>query len=109
MQQGGNPIRHHHAYLPGMHLLMMPAYLVCRALFGGFDPRLVTFAFFALAALLGPRLVDGGTRQLAAAALGVLKPPVYWEQAFGADHIVPVPPLMAGRPPGPPRSAPAFP
>jgi hypothetical protein len=94
-QMGGNPILHHHAYLPGMHLLMMPAYLLCRALFGGFDPRLVTFAFFALAALLAPRLVDDAPRKLAAAALVAVNPLVYWQQAFGANDIIPAALLMA--------------
>lgn len=94
-QMGGNPILHHHAYLPGTHLLMMPAYLLCRALFGGFDPRLVTFAFFALAALLAPRLVDDAPRKLAAAALVAVNPLVYWQQAFGANDVIPAALLMA--------------
>jgi hypothetical protein len=88
-QMGGNPILHHHAYLPGTHLLMMPAYLLCRALFGGFDPRVVTFAFFAAAALLAPRLVDDAPRKLAAAALVALNPLLYWQQAFGANDVIP--------------------
>ena len=40
--RGGNPILHHHAYLPGTHLVMLPFHLVARACGLPFDPRLVT-------------------------------------------------------------------
>ena len=35
-ERGGNPILRHHAYLPGTHLIMLPAYLALRpaGLFG---------------------------------------------------------------------------
>jgi hypothetical protein len=42
---GGNPILHHHAYLPGTHLVMLPFHLASRAVFGFFDPRAVTLVF----------------------------------------------------------------
>ena len=52
-EYGGNPILHHHAYLPGTHFLMMPFYLASRALFGFFDPRFVTLLFYARASRPG--------------------------------------------------------
>ena len=85
---GGNPILRHHAYLPGTHLMMMPFYLGCRALFGLFDTRFVTTLAFLLAALLATRLVAGEERRLAAAGLVAVNPLVYWQQAFGAHDVL---------------------
>jgi hypothetical protein len=85
---GGNPILRHHAYLPGTHLLMMPFHVVGRALTGGLDPRLVTLLFSAFAAFLAARLVTDPGRRLAAVALVVLNPLVYWHQIFGANDVV---------------------
>src|SRR6185295_4579744 len=39
---GGNPILHHHAYLPGTHALFLPFYLLLGKGIGLFDPRFVT-------------------------------------------------------------------
>jgi hypothetical protein len=72
---GGNPILHHHAYLPGTHLVMFPFYF---ALKGFFDPRVVTLLALLGAALLAARLFDEPERQLTAAALVCLNPFVYW-------------------------------
>ena len=85
---GGNPILRHHAYLPGTHLIMMPFYLACRALFGGFDPRLVTLLAWAVAALLAARLPISPDARLAAAAAVLVNPLVYWHQIFGANDLV---------------------
>jgi hypothetical protein len=93
-EHGGNPILHHHAYLPGTHLLMLPAYLALRGA-GLFDPRLVTLIAYAAAALLAARLVEGPERRLSAAALVAVNPLVYWQQAFGANDLVPAALLLA--------------
>jgi hypothetical protein len=66
--RGGNPILHHHAYLPGTHLLMLPFYLAGRWL-GFFDPRLVTLLFYLATVWLAARLVSGEAARLSAAAL----------------------------------------
>jgi hypothetical protein len=84
---GGNPILHHHAYLPGTHLVMMPAYLLLRGA-GLFDARLVTLLAYAVATLVAARLVTGSDARLAAAALVALNPLVYWPQQFGANDLV---------------------
>lgn len=91
---GGNPIIHHHWYLPGMHLVMLPAYLLSRALVGFFDARLVTFAGFVAAALLAPRLVEGAEARLAAAALFAVSPFVFWHQVFGTNDVLSAVPLL---------------
>ncbi len=92
---GGNPILHHHAYLPGTHLVMMPFYLASRALFGAFDPRFVTLLFYALAVGLAARLPEGAPGRLSAAAVAALNPLVYWHQIFGANDMVLVALLLA--------------
>jgi len=86
-ERGGNPILRHHAYLPGTHLLMLPFHLVGRA-FGFFDPRVVTLLALAVAAFLAFRLMPTAERRLAAAAVVLLNPLVYWQQIFGANDIV---------------------
>jgi len=103
-ERGGNPILRHHAYLPGTHLLMLPFYLLGRAM-GLFDPRFVTLLGLALAAVLASRLVETPERRLAAAAAVVLNPLVYWQQIFGANDVLIVALLLvavtcaeAGRP-----------
>jgi hypothetical protein len=85
---GGNPILHHHAYLPGTHLVMLPFHLAARAAFGGFDPRWVTLLFYALVALLAARLPAADDARLAAAGIAALNPLVYWHQIFGANDLV---------------------
>jgi voltage-gated potassium channel Kch len=85
---GGNPILRHHAYLPGTHLLMSPAYLACRIAGVPFDPRIVTLVAWLLAALLAASVVDGPEARLSAAALVVVNPLVYWHQVFGANDIL---------------------
>ena len=87
-EYGGNPILHHHAYLPGTHLLMMPFYLGSKALFGFFDPRFVTLVFYALVVVLAARLPRAEDARLAAAGLAALNPLVYWHQIFGANDLV---------------------
>ena len=103
-ERGGNPILHHHAYLPGTHLLMLPFYLLGRAA-GLFDPRFVTLLALVLAAVLASRLVQSPERRLAAAAVVLLNPLVYWQQIFGANDVLIVALLLvavtlaeAGRP-----------
>jgi hypothetical protein len=71
---GGNPILHHHAYLPGTHLLMMPFYLAARAARVAFDPRLVTLLAYVVAVLLAARLPADPARRLAAAAVVAVNP-----------------------------------
>lgn len=93
---GGNPILHHHAYLPGTHLLMLPFYLLDRGVAGAFDPRLVTLVACVLAALAAVRLVEGEERQLTAAAVALLNPLVYWHQIFGANDVLVVALLLLG-------------
>jgi Glycosyltransferase family 87 len=85
---GGNPILRHHAYLPGTHLIMMPFYLLGRAVFGGFDPRIVTLLAWAGAALLAVRLPLPPDARLAAAAAVLVNPLVYWHQIFGANDLI---------------------
>ncbi len=85
---GGNPILHHHAYLPGTHLVMLPFQLASRRALGFFDPRLVTLLFYALVALLASRLPAAGDARLAAAGVAALNPLVYWHQIFGANDLV---------------------
>jgi hypothetical protein len=85
---GGNPILHHHAYLPGTHLLMLPFHLASKALLGSFDPRLVTLLAWVLAGLLAALLVEGDERKLCAAALVWVNPLVYWHQVFGANDVL---------------------
>jgi hypothetical protein len=87
-EYGGNPILHHHAYLPGTHLVMMPFYLASRAVFGFFDPRFVTLLFYALVVVLTARLPRADDARLAAAGLAALNPLVYWHQIFGANDLV---------------------
>jgi len=85
---GGNPILRHHAYLPGTHLIMMPFYLAGRALFGGFDPRVVTLLAWVAAALLAARRPLTPDARLAAAAAVLVNPLVYWHQIFGANDLI---------------------
>jgi hypothetical protein len=85
---GGNPILRHHAYLPGTHLVMLPFHLAGRALFGGFDPRVVTLLFFALVIALAARLPASTEARLCAAGIAALNPLVYWHQIFGANDLV---------------------
>ena len=92
---GGNPILHHHAYLPGTHAVMMPFYLGSRALFGAFDPRFVTLLGYGLAVFLATRLVEGPARRLTAAGIAALNPLVYWHQIFGANDLLFVALLLA--------------
>jgi hypothetical protein len=91
---GGNPIVRHHWYLPGMHLVMLPVYLLGRGLHVSFDPRLVTLAGFVAAALLAPRLVEGTAGRLAAAALVAVSPFVVWHQIFGTNDVLSAVPLL---------------
>jgi hypothetical protein len=85
---GGNPILHHHAYLPGTHLLMMPLHLLARAWGGAYDPRFVTLLAYGLAALLAARLPDDPARRLVAAAAVAVNPLIYWQQIFGANDLI---------------------
>jgi len=85
---GGNPILHHHAYLPGTHLLMMPLHLLARAWGGAYDPRFVTLLAYGLAALLTARLADDPARRLVAAAAVAVNPLIYWQQIFGANDLI---------------------
>jgi len=85
---GGNPILHHHAYLPGTHAVMLPFQLLSRSLLGFFDPRLVTLLFYGAVALLASRLPEGAPARLAAAGVAALNPLVYWHQIFGANDLV---------------------
>lgn len=87
-EHGGNPILHHHAYLPGTHLLMMPFVPVARAAFGVFDPRVVTLLAFAVAGILAYRLGSSPSLSLCAAAAVWVSPLVYWQQIFGANDIL---------------------
>jgi uncharacterized membrane protein len=85
---GGNPILHHHAYLPGTHLVMLPFHLASRAAFGSFDPRIVTLLAYVLAIALAARLPGSPEARLAAAGVAALNPLVYWHQIFGANDLV---------------------
>ncbi|HSD65589.1 MAG TPA: glycosyltransferase family 87 protein, partial [Vicinamibacteria bacterium] len=87
-ERGGNPILHHHAYLPGTHLVMLPFHLASRAAFGSFDPRGVTILFYALVVVLATRLPESVEARLAAAGIAALNPLVYWHQVFGANDLV---------------------
>jgi hypothetical protein len=84
---GGNPILHHHAYLPGTHLVMMPFHLAARAAGVPFDPRLVTLIAYVAAAWLAVRLVAPHWGPLAAAVV-LVNPLVYWHQIFGANDLL---------------------
>jgi hypothetical protein len=87
-EHGGNPILHHHAYLPGTHFLMMPFVPLARAAFGVFDPRVVTLLAFVAAGILAYRLGSSPALALSAAAAVWVSPLVYWQQIFGANDIV---------------------
>ena len=87
-EHGGNPILHHHAYLPGTHLLMMPFVPLASASIGVFDPRLVTLLAFVVAGILAFRLASSPALDLAAAAAVWVSPLVYWQQIFGANDIL---------------------
>lgn len=93
---GGNPIVRHHAYLPGTHLVMLPAYLAAGV--GGlpFDPRALTLAALAAAALLAAGFFEDAARRLSAAALVAVNPLIYWHQAFGANDMLFVAMLLGG-------------
>ncbi|HSD27983.1 MAG TPA: glycosyltransferase family 87 protein, partial [Vicinamibacteria bacterium] len=93
---GGNPILHHHAYLPGTHLVMLPFHLAWRAAFGSFDPRAVTLLFYVLVAALAARLPGSAEARLAAAGVAALNPLVYWHQIFGANDLVFVAMVIGG-------------
>ncbi|HET6897477.1 MAG TPA: glycosyltransferase 87 family protein, partial [Vicinamibacteria bacterium] len=87
-EHGGNPILHHHAYLPGTHFLMMPFVPLSRAAIGVFDPRVVTLLAFVAAGILAYRLGSSPGLALSAAAAVWVSPLVYWQQIFGANDIV---------------------
>ncbi len=86
--RGGNPILHHHAYLPGTHLVMLPFQLASERALGFFDPRLVTLLCYGLVVVLASRVPAPGDARLAAAGLAALNPLVYWHQIFGANDLV---------------------
>jgi Glycosyltransferase family 87 len=86
--RGENPILHHHAYLPGTHLVMAPLYLVARGFDVPFDPRLVTLLFYVVTIVLASRLPADGDLRLTAAGVAALNPLVYWHQIFGANDLV---------------------
>ena len=92
---GGNPIVRHHWYLPGMHLVMAPFFVLGRTLFGAFDPRLVTSLAFVVAMLLAARLPTTPEARLAAAAIIAVNPFVYWAQTFGTNDVLSAVPLLA--------------
>ncbi len=85
---GGNPILHHHAYLPGTHLVMLPFQLASRAILGFFDPRLVTLPFYALAVALAACVPRGAALRLSAAGVVALSPLAWWHQIFGANDVI---------------------
>jgi len=87
-EHGGNPILHHHAYLPGTHLTMLPFLLVSRAAVGFFDPRFVTLLFYGLVALLASRLAPSVEGKLVLTGVAALNPLVYWHQVFGANDLI---------------------
>jgi glycosyl transferase family 87 len=87
---GPNPILHHHAYLPGTHVLMLPFHLLGRLTGLGFDPRVLTLLAWMAAAVVGWRLLPADDRGLAALALVVVNPLVYWPQVFGANDMLQV-------------------
>lgn len=91
---GGNPIVRHHWYLPGVHLAMAPCYVVCRSLFGFFDPRIVTLAAYGAAIVLVTRLVEAPEKRLTVAALVALNPFVFWPQIFGTNDVMSAVPLL---------------
>jgi len=92
---GGNPILRHHAYLPGTHLVMLPGYTLARAVFGFFDPRLVTLVFYGLAIALAFRVPARDEARLCAAGLCALNPLTWWQQLFGANDVVFVAMILA--------------
>ena len=92
---GGNPIVHHHWYLPGMHLVMAPFFVLARVWFGGFDPRVVTSLAFVVAILLASRLPAGVETRLVAAAVIAVNPFIYWAQSFGTNDVLSAVPLLA--------------
>ncbi|HLA77282.1 MAG TPA: glycosyltransferase 87 family protein [Vicinamibacteria bacterium] len=94
-QHGGNPILRHHAYLPGTHALMLPAYLLGKNALGFFDSRLVTLPAWGLAAALAWLLFADPARRLTAAAVVLVNPLVYWHQVFGANDVMLVALLLA--------------
>ena len=91
---GGNPIVRHHWYLPGVHLTMAVPYVLCRRLFGFFDPRIVTLAAYGLAIVLITRLVTAPEKRLVAAALVALNPLIFWPQIFGTNDVMSAVPLL---------------
>ena len=96
---GGNPILRHRAYLPGTHLVMLPAYLVSRAAFGFFDPRFVTLLFLTRRPScwpIGSR--TAWTRAWPRRAWPPSTHSLWWQQVFGANDIVFVAMLLLGGP-----------
>jgi hypothetical protein len=85
---GGNPILRHHAYLPGTHLLMAPAYVASRAVFGAFDARFVTLLAYLAIAFLAFRFARRGAVGLTASAVVLVNPLVWWHQVFGANDLL---------------------
>ena len=67
---------------------MLPFHLAGRALFGGFDPRVVTLLFYALVIALAARFPASVDGRLCAAGIAALNPLVYWHQIFGANDLV---------------------
>jgi hypothetical protein len=91
---GGNPITRHHWYLPGVHLVMIPPYVLSRAVLGFFDPRMITLLGYLLAAWLASLLVEDPSRRLAAAAVVLVHPLVFWPQVFGVNDVLSAVPLL---------------
>jgi Glycosyltransferase family 87 len=85
---GGNPILHHHAYLPGTHAIFMPFYLASKATIGVFDPRFVTLLAYVLVGWLASLLFESPPHRLVAAGVAALNPLVYWHQIFGANDLL---------------------
>jgi hypothetical protein len=92
---GGNPILHHHAYLPGTHAIFLPFYLASKAAIGVFDPRFVTLLAYALVVFLAALLFESAPHRLVAAGVAALNPLVYWHQIFGANDLLFVAWLLA--------------
>jgi uncharacterized membrane protein len=84
----------HYVYLPMMFLLPVPALLISKLLFGGFDYLIFNWLFYIVAAFAGLGLVKKYRAEIFAFIL--LNPFILYELMLGANDLQPIAIILLG-------------